>query len=531
MVSQTTHAQHAPSGRGLLRMICPAYPAFNIYSRPARATTALGPVCVATAAHDLPGWDAELVDENNYRNGPRGEDALPDHDAIQASRRADVVGLYGGLTSTIPRLMDIAGTYKRLGATVVVGGQHFVGENIERALRGGVDIVVIGEGEQAIGEILQSDRTPEALAEIAGIAFLDAAGRVVRTPDRPPITDFDCLPIPDFGVLRYAKLSIFPVSGVRGCGMNCEFCAVKGKPRRATPQRMLAQFAAAHERWGGKVFFIVDDLFGQHRGEALELCRMLRDYQREVGVQFSTMVQIRLDRARDAELLTAMREAGISILAIGFESPIREELEAMDKRLDPEEMVALTRLYRRAGFRIHGMFIFGYPLPEGRSFDMPVAERVRRFRRFIRRTRLDTVQVLLPVPLPGTELTARLEKQGRIYSTDCIGLEYHDGQFPVFEPDPPLTAEAMQNGVRKIMGRFYQPRHLLAVALSVLALPTILLYFHRVRSGWQRWQKHWLTRLYRTGGWLTLRKWTIAFKGGTFLAKLAEAKRRREAAM
>ena len=60
----------APTGRvagrrARLRMVCPRYPAFNIYSHSARVMTSLGPVCVATAVNDIPGWDAEVIDENN----------------------------------------------------------------------------------------------------------------------------------------------------------------------------------------------------------------------------------------------------------------------------------------------------------------------------------------------------------------------------------------------------------------------------------------------------------------------------------
>ncbi len=516
----------APRGRrALFRMVCPAYPAFNIYSRPARIMTALGPVCVATAVNDLEGWDVELIDENNYRRGPRGRDGLPDHEALQRARPADVVGLYGGLTSTVPRLFAVARAYKRLGARTVAGGQHFVEDNIARALGEGIDVVVRGEGEQTIGELLGRLRSGEDLSAVRGIAYLDA-GRVVCTPERPPLTDFDALPIPDFSVLRYARLKIYPVSGVRGCGMNCEFCAVKGRPRRASAERMLEQFASVYEKRRGRIYFVVDDLFGQDREETLRLCRMLRDYQQQSGARFNITVQIRLDKARDAELLGAMRQARIRALAIGFESPIAEELRAMNKRLDPGEMIALTRLYRRAGFRIHGMFIFGYPMPEGQCFHMPVDERVRRFRRFIRKARLETVQVLLPVPLPGTELTRRLRKQGRIYSTECVGLEYYDGNFPLFQPDEPLAPEDMQAAVRRIMGRFYRPRYMISVALSILSFPVLAFRLHRLRTGWHHWYRRWWTSLYRTGGWLILRRWTAAFKRGSFLASLAEAKRR-----
>ena len=191
-------------------------------------------------------------------------------------------------------------------------------------------------------ELLACFDTGQDLQNVRGIAFLKD-GRLIQTPPREPITAFEQLPLPDFSVLRHARMKIYPVSGTRGCGMDCEFCAVKGKPRFASPERLMEQFASAYEKWGGKMFFIVDDLFGQNRGEALSFCRMLRDYQDRLGVRFHIMVQIRLDRARDTELLQAMREAGINNLAIGFESPIAEELKAMSKRLNPQQMIDLAR--------------------------------------------------------------------------------------------------------------------------------------------------------------------------------------------
>lgn len=125
----------------------------------------------------------------------------------------------------------------------------------------------------------------------------------------------------------------------------------------------------------------------------------------------------------------------------------------MDKRIKPNDMVALTRLYHRAGFLVHGMFIFGYPMPDGVTMKMSIAERVRQFKQFIRKSRLDTLQVLLPVPLPGTALTERLTAACRIFPRADIGWEYYDGNFPVFMPDEPLTPEDMQAAVRQLMRR------------------------------------------------------------------------------
>jgi len=523
MTPASTETGRVQARRSRLRMVCPAYPAFNIYSGPARLMTALGPVCVATAVNDVDGWDAEIIDENNYRRGPKDTDGSPDHAALQRARPADVVGLHGGLTSTIPRLFEIARLYKSLGARTIAGGQHFVEENIAQPLHNGVDVVVIGEGEKTIAELLACFDADGDLSAVKGIAFLKD-GKVVRTPERELLTDFDELPIPDYSLLRHARMRYYSVSGIRGCAMHCEFCTVKAKPRFATPERMMEQFASVYEKWGGRVFFIVDDLFGQNRSDTLRLCEMLADYQKQISKRFVITVQIRLDRARDGELLKAMRQAGVNTLAIGFESPIAEELEAMNKCLKPEDMIALSRLYHRAGFRLHGMFIFGYPTREGQPFRMGAAERVHHFRRFIHKARLDTVQVLLPIPLPGTELTERLRAANRIYSTEHIGLEYYDGNFPIIEPDAPLTAENVQAGIRKIMGHFYRPNRMFSVGLHILSFPVIAFYVRGIRSGWRLWYRRWMRNLYRAGGWLLLRRWNAAFKAGGFPDRLTAAK-------
>lgn len=505
------------------RMVVPAFPAFNIYSRIARTTTALGPVCVATSVSRMEGWDVEVIDENNYRKfGPRDEAGLPDHCTLQAIRRADTVGLYGGLSSTIPRLHELAGFYKQKGVTTIAGGQHFTGENIRAALLNGVDYVIIGEGEEVIRELLVALREGRPPDEIAGLAFM-RAGELVQTRERSPITNFDKLPLPDFDLVRYARIDLYPVGWIRGCGMNCEFCTVKGKPRTASVERVVEQIASALETRNARHFFIVDDLFGNKREDTLRLCALLADYQKAIGINIDITIQIRLDRAKDAELLKAMRAAGINKICIGFESPIADELAAMNKHIRPEEMLAMTRLYHQAGFLVHGMFIFGYPLPEGARLDMPTRERVKHFRTFIRKARLDTLQLLLPIPLPGTEMTARLAAQNRVFPRDSIGWEYYDGNFPLFWPDKPLTPEDMQASLHKIMGRFYRFRYFFVIGLNILIFPAMIFSLGNITFGWRKWYRSWRNAILRFGGWLMIRHWLSDFKKGQFPQKLAQA--------
>jgi len=512
--------------RHRLRIIVPAFPAFNIYSRIARKTTALGPVCVATAVHERAGWDAEVIDENNLgRYGPRGPDGGADHEWLQEHRPADVVGFYGGLTSTAPRLYELARFYQRRGIVTIAGGQHFLGENTVEALHNGIDYVAFGEGEETMRELLDAIEGRRTADSVRGIAYLDG-GKMVATPEREPLMDFDELPYPDFSLVRYARIKIFPVERIRGCCMNCEFCTVKGKPRCASVDRLLGNISCLVETHQAWQFFIVDDLFGQDRDETLRFCRKFAEYQEQIGRRLETTVQIRLDKAKDPELLAAMRQAGIKYVAIGFESPIDEELKAMRKAINSREMLALVRVFRRFGFLIHGMFIFGYPLADPTSFHMPLRERVRRFKSFIRKAGIDTVQVLLPVPLPGTALRQRLRQQNRLYALEDVGWEYYDGNFPLFEPDEPMTAPQMQGAGKRIMRRVYRFRHALYVVGNILLFPSLAFYLHNFKLGWGRWYRSWRTNLIRFGGWITIRKWNADFGRGDFLQKLQAARER-----
>jgi len=510
--------------RHRLRIIIPAFPAFNIYSYIAERTTALGPVCVASAVNEMERWDVEVIDENNLRRyGPVDDSDGADHEFLQNLRPADIVGFYGGLTSTVPRLYKLARFYKDKGVTTIAGGQHFAGDNIAEALNSGIDYVVIGEGEETIRELLSALEDKLDIGNVKGIAYLEG-GEIVRTPGREPITDFDRLPLPDFSLIRYAKIKLYPVERIRGCGMDCEFCTVKGRPRYASPERLLERISFLLETKDARHFFVVDDLFGQQREETIRFCNMLKDYQKSTGRRLDLTVQIRLDKAKDPELLSAMRQAGINAVAIGFESPIKEELEAMNKHLKPEDMVSMARIFHRFGFLVHGMFIFGYPMKEGLNFKMAAKERVRLIKRFIRKAKIDTIQVLLPVPLSGTELRHRLERQKRVYPIQDVGWEYYDGNFPLFEPDEPMSAEEMQASIKNIMGKFYQFKYMFMIGMNIFSFPALIFFLHDIKSGWKKWYRPWRNHLIRFGGWITIRSWTKEFKKDKFAQKLKKAK-------
>lgn len=508
-----------------LRIVDPVYPAFNVYSFNAGRTTPLGPVCVATVVNEMERWDAEVIDENNLRRyGPKSGSVGADHEFLQKLRPADVVGFYGGLTSTIPRLYEIAKFYKKKGVITIAGGCHFVDETIDEALSSGVDYIVIGEGEKTIKNLLRTLLEKGNLEKVKGIAYRKN-GEIIRTPAREPITDFDKLPMPNFSLARYAKIVVYPVGRIRGCGMDCEFCTVKGKPRCASVERLMEQITNVVEITNARKFFVVDDFFGQQRSETIRFCNMLRDYQKAINVRLDVGVQIRLDMAKDAELLSAMRQAGISFIAIGYESPIEEELKAMKKHLNPEDILSLTKIFRKAGFLVHGMFIFGYPMKAGIDFKMSAKERIDHFRKFINKAHLDTAQVMLPIPLPGTELRERLKRENRIYPIKNVGWEYYDGNFPLFLPDEPMAAEEMQKATMGIMSGIFRFKNMFMIGVNILIFPWIVFSLHNIGQGWRRWYRLWRQSMVRFGGWVLMKKWCAAFKEDDFSDRLKTAEK------
>jgi radical SAM superfamily enzyme YgiQ (UPF0313 family) len=508
-------------------MVVPRYPAFNVYSNAARKTTALGPLCVATAVSKLDGWEVEVVDENNYRfPGPMDEEGRPDHAALQEIRPADVVGFYGGLSCTIPRVYELARWYRNQGALTVGGGQH-IDFLADEALENGLDVVVHAEGEITLKEVLRAWSLGDGFDSIRGISFRSEDGGKVTTDGREPITDFEELPIPRFGLLRFARVKIFPVSRVRGCGRNCEFCSVKGKARCGTAERLVEQFAYLAETYGARKFFVVDDHFAQDRDESVRFCKLLAEYQERMHLRFFIFVQIRLEAARDAELLEAMKQAGVRVLAIGYESVLDDELEVMKKGLRAADMLDLTQRYRKEGFILHGMFIFAYPHKKGFRSQKSLEERVQAYRRFLRKAKLDTVQVLHAVPLPGTGLRRRMEEEGRLLPLEEIDWEYYDGNFPLIQPDPPMEPEEVQDATLKIMRGFYRFHAMFVVVLRLLLFPLAMLPLINLRSRFMAWYRPWRRDLLGFAGWSLIHKWKKRFRHSPFRKKLRHALERR----
>ncbi|MBA7672263.1 hypothetical protein ES703_80438 [subsurface metagenome] len=218
------------------------------------------------------------------------------------------------------------------------------------------------------------------------------------------------------------------------------------------------------------------------------------------GNRLTFTVQVRLEAAKNTELLRTMKRAGVRTVCIGYESVIDAELRAMNKRYSSAQMLEWTKIWRQL-FRIHAMFIFGYPLKD-RETSISPKEMLKAFRIFLSKARPDSTQILHPIPLVGTDLRKRLEEEGRIYPQELVPWSKYDGSFVCFQSDN-MTPQEFQEASMKLMDRFYS----LFLSLINIPLRTIAFPIDYLFRGWEPWHRGWWRNVVRFGGHFLIRRW------------------------
>ena len=490
----------------LFRMIIPAFPTVeNVFTRQARKTTALGAIVVATAANKLWGWRVEVIDENNYRKGPRDSSELPDHAVLQKECPATAVGFYCGLTSTMPRVWEIAKFYQDEGVFTIAGAWHAF-YCLEETLNHNIDVVVHRDAEKVIRQILSNLEEKRFLGKkkflenIPEISFLENGQLKINASEFVEVLGLDSnlsnRPFPDFGLLRYARIKLYPISRITGCNMNCEFCSVKEKAHWACAKHLFETVKWLKETRNAKKFFLVDDNSTEDLEGTIEFFNMIAD---KYGNRLDFSIQMRLDLAKNTEFLQVIKKAGVRTTCIGVESPIDEDLKAMRKGYTPDKMLEWIKILQRY-VKTHIMLIAGYPLEERNVF-LGAKEIVKRFRRFVSKAHPDSVHVMLPGPGVGTDLRERLKKEGRLFSQDKVPWSKYDGRWVCFKPDHNMTVRELQEMPLKIMGRFYD-------FWSFFRISRIFVYpIDRFIRIWKPTHRGWFREIVKFGGYRLMRKW------------------------
>jgi radical SAM superfamily enzyme YgiQ (UPF0313 family) len=245
-----------------------------------------------------------------------------------------------------------------------------------------VDITVRGEGEAAVAELLSAlvdvfrEGRPysSALADVAGISFRDG-DRIVRTPDRPRITDLDTIPSPILSdlFLAYEGTPLGIIETNRGCPYSCTFCdwgsAIASKIRKFSLDRVFAEleWCAKHKIAG---VMIADANFGIFERDVLiaeKVAELKKEYGYPNGFSVSAAKNKTEYTKRIIEILT---DAGVmSKGSIGVQSMDAGTLAAIKRsniRLDKYDEIANE--FRKAVLPLWVDLMFGLPGQTVRSF-------------------------------------------------------------------------------------------------------------------------------------------------------------------
>ena len=282
----------------------------------------------------------------------------------------DVVGV-GGPTCYAKRALEVLKIAKEeLGPDVltVAGGPHFTFTAEESLLENPfLDIIVMGEGEITMHELVMALGEGRPLSSVRGVAFKDSSGQVVKTGDRPLIRDLDALPLPAWDLLpmeRYrlvawGRRATMLVSS-RGCPFKCSFCSERifwrNVWRPHGPKRVVDEMELMAERYGKELIWFGDDTFNLDRARNIAICEEII----ERGLDVAWGIEARADLiARDEDIIGLMKEAGLFWVLVGVEAASDAELRRLGKGTTLSHVKRAFQALREHDIITQAMFIIG----------------------------------------------------------------------------------------------------------------------------------------------------------------------------
>jgi hypothetical protein len=340
------------------------------------------PLGLITVASMLPEtWDVRLINRNT-------------EDLIEADIAwADMI-MTGGMLPQQWDTLAIIDLAHRHGKSVVVGGP---GVTSTPEIYKAADFRVLGEAEGTIGAFIEAWRKGTRSGTFEAVKF---QADVTRSP------------IPRFDLLRFKDYLHVGIQFSRGCPFTCEFCDIielYGRiPRTKTAGQVIAELDRLYALgYRGHVDFVDDNLIGNKKAVKAFLPHLI-EWQEAHGFPFEFSTEASVNLADDPDLLKMLSDANFFAVFIGIESPDPETLAQTLKKQNTRRNLSesIHRIYDAGLFVLAG-FIVGFD-SEPVSVAAPMAA-------LIEESAIPIAMVGLLYALPNTQLTRRLEREGRLF--------------------------------------------------------------------------------------------------------------------
>ena len=342
----------------------------------------VSPLNLITVAAMLPSsWDVRLIDRNT--------EELTSADLDQA----DLV-MTGGMMAQKTDTLEIIKICRARGIPVVVGGPDVTSSPY---LYDDADFQVQGEAEDIMAAFVNAWTAGERRGVFKAEKFQ---------------VDITRSPIPRFDLLTLRHYTGISIQFSRGCPFTCEFCDIielYGRvPRTKTNEQMLAELDALYRLgFRGSVFFVDDNFIGNKKA-IKHFLPALVTWQKEHGYPFTFGTEASINLADDDQLLGLMRQANFIWVFIGIESPDADTLTATQKKQNTRRslVTSVNKIYG-AGMVVYAGFIVG--------FDSEKKSMANEMIDCIEAMSISVCMMGLLTALPGTQLTRRLAREGRLH--------------------------------------------------------------------------------------------------------------------
>jgi len=326
----------------------------------------------------------------------------------------DVIAIYTNLMTklNVLKIIKYIRSEKKLQNIKIVLGGPEVRHHAENFLKYGVDIIVIGEGEETTLELVQMyTDNRNSLQEITGIAYLDEEGKMVVTSERKLIRDINELPFPNrkkVDLKKYTNAwknkhgySMLSVSTMRGCPYTCKWCSravYGGTYRRRKPSLVAEELLLLKKEYNPDIIWFVDDVFTINH-------KWLREFADEVNKRDAKIpyeIISRADRMNE-EVIQLLKESGCARIWIGAESGSQKIINAMDRRVDVNEVRKMIKLTKSHGIEAGTFIMLGYPGEEKEDIKETIYH--------LKDSNPDFYTVTIAYPIKGTPLYEETESR------------------------------------------------------------------------------------------------------------------------
>jgi anaerobic magnesium-protoporphyrin IX monomethyl ester cyclase len=367
----------------------------------------------------------------------------------------------------------------------VTGGQHFSAtaqESLETYPE--IDVIVRGEGEETLTELVRNSSKKSNLSKIRGISFKHN-GKIIHNKTRPLIQDLNVLPYPGYHFVKdlvykyhFAAMAGYNapyalIEGARGCAHKCTFCTQwrhwGGVYRLKNPERIADEIEFCYNNYDSRFIWLTDDDFGPGN-RANDLADAL--LRRGIGDDLMLFLQWRCDDViKHKNVLPKLRKAGLYWVMMGVESPKATTLKSFRKGIVAEQAVEAVQLLKKNGIFSHAMFVIG----DRKDTQESIAD----LKAFTNELDPDFAIFTALTPFPGTEIHEEAQRNGWI---DDRNLSHYDMAHAIM-PTETLSRMEVQEELYNCYRSFYGSwRRKLGGVFSSNKLKSRL-YRHMVRQG------------------------------------------------